>query len=134
MRTTITFTILILMCVFPGYTHAQWITISGYVRHAITDAAIENVSVFEKHSEIGTISNKDGFFKLMLRQGHQNLSFSENGFKTFSESLILNSDTTLTIRLKPAIAAKNRHKADEELQAGVQKKKNGSEDKHFRLF
>ena len=122
MKTTITFTVLILLCV-PGLTHAQWITISGYVKHAISDVAIENVSIFEKHSEIGTISNEEGFFKLMLHQGRQNLSFSENGYKTFSENLVLKSDTTLVIHLKPEISTKNRHKTDVELQAGAKKEK-----------
>ena len=134
MKTMISFTVFIILCVFPGYTHAQWITISGYVRHSVTDVAIENASIFEKHSEIGTISNRDGFFKLMLNQGRQNLSFSENGYKTFSESLVLKRDTTLIVHLKPEISPRNRHRSDTELEAGAQKKKNGGEDKRFHLF
>ena len=124
MKTTITFTVLLFMCVLPGYTYAQLITISGYVKHAITDVAIENASVFEKRSEIGTISNKEGFFKLMLHPGRQNISFSENGFKTFSESILLKNDTTVTISLKPEKQGKNAHKDDTALQAGLHKKKN----------
>ena len=131
MKTSISFCVFILMCVLPGYTHAQFITISGYVTHSLTGAAIENVSVFEKHTEIGTISNKDGFFKLMLQPGHFNLSFSENGYKTFSENMVLKSDTTMVIHLKPVLSDKNRHRNIENLQAGVDKKKISSADKRF---
>jgi plasmid rolling circle replication initiator protein Rep len=119
------------MCVLPGYTHAQFITISGYITHALTGVAIENVSVFEKHTEIGTISNKDGSFKLMLHPGRLNLSFSENGYKTFSENLVLKSDTTLVIQLKPELSAKNRHRNIDNLQAGLDKRKTSDEDKRF---
>ncbi len=134
MRNRITFAVFILISLFPGYTMAQLVTISGYVRHAITDAGIENASVFEKRSEIGTISNKDGFFKLMLHQGKQNISFSEPGYKSFSESIILKSDTTLIIRLKPEVQTKSRHKNDSELQAGITSKKSANDDKRFHLF
>jgi len=124
MKTMITTSVLILMCIIPGYTYAQWVTISGYVTHAITGSGIENASVFEKHSEIGTISNKDGFFRLMLHPGHQNISFSEEGFKTISENIVLKSDTSVVITLKPVKADRNRHKNDASLQAGIQENKN----------
>ena len=124
MKTMITTSVLLLMCIIPGYAHAQWVTISGYVTHAITGSAIENASVFEKHSEIGTISNKDGFFKLMLHPGHQNISFAEDGFKTISESIVLKSDTSVVITLKPVRTDRNRHKNDATLQAGIQKNNN----------
>jgi hypothetical protein len=131
MKTSITFSVFILICILPCYTQAQLVTISGYVTHAKTGSAIENVSVFEKHSEIGTISNKDGYFKLMLHPGHLNLSFSENGYKTLSENMVLKSDTSLVIHLKPEIADKNRQRNDADLQAGVNKKKISRGDKRF---
>jgi len=129
MKTTIHFFTLILICILPEYSHAQLVSISGYVTHALTGAAVENASVFEKHSEIGTISNKEGFFKLMLHPGRQNLSFSEDGYKTFSENIVLKSDTTVVVHLKPETSSKSRHKNDAELQAGVGKKKNNNGDK-----
>lgn len=131
MKTTISFLLFIVICVLPGITNAQLVTISGSITNAFTGMAIENVSVFEKCTDIGTISNKDGFFKLMLHPGRLNLTFSENGFKTISENLVLKSDTTLVIHLKPEISAKNRHHIEQLLQAGIDKKKNLKEEKHF---
>ncbi|HKI89450.1 MAG TPA: carboxypeptidase-like regulatory domain-containing protein [Draconibacterium sp.] len=131
MKTTISFSLFILICVLPDLTHAQLVTISGYVTHAFTGSAIENASVFEKHSEIGTISNKEGFFRLMLHPGHQNLSFSEDGYKTLSENIVLKCDTTIIVQLKPELSAKNRHRNDTELEAGARKNRNLRDTKHY---
>lgn len=131
MKNSITFSVFVLMCVLPVFSHAQIVTISGYVTHALTGAGIENVSVFEKHTEIGTISGEDGFFKLMLSPGRLNLTFSENGYKTFSENMVIKSDTTMVVYLKPDLSAKNRHRNTDILQAEVSKGKISNRDKRF---
>lgn len=131
MKISVSFSLFILMCVIPGLSHAQLVTISGYVTNTLTGSAIENVSVFEKRSEIGTISSKDGFFQLMLHPGKLNLSISENGFKSISENLVLKNDTTIVIQLKPQISAKNRNRNEEIMHAGADKETNLKERNHF---
>lgn len=127
MKTTFIYSFLVLFLNIPNFSNAQLVTVSGYVTNYITGTAIENVTVFESRSGIGTISNNEGFYKLRLISGHINLTFSDSGYKTFSKQLTLNADTTLTVRLKSDKSIKNRNKKEVELQAAsiIEKKEIG---------
>ncbi len=92
---------LILFGLFPFFTQAQYITVSGYVTNFLTGKAIENVNVFESHSGIGTITDKNGFFKLILKKSDMNISFAQNGFKSILQNYYGSKDTTLNIQMEP---------------------------------
>lgn len=55
---------------------AQYIAVTGYLTNFVTGEAIENATVFESHSDIGTISNREGFYQLILHPGELNILFS----------------------------------------------------------
>lgn len=102
----------------PENVKAQLITVSGYVTHQLTGVTIENASVFESYYRIGTITGKDGYFKLLLKPGPAVLSFSYSGFETTEMKLTLKSDSILSVVLKPFVQGKKPQKKDAISQSG----------------
>ena len=113
----ITNTILILWFL-PGITYAQFIAISGYINDSSSGKALENVSIFDTNSKIGTITNQNGFYRLVLREKKANLKFSYNGFEDCSRRIELSSDTTLLVSMdRMAIERKQQQKKEMDLHA-----------------
>ena len=101
MKTILNFLILFGILIVPEYGQAQLIAVSGYVKNFVSDKVLENVSVYENESGIGTISNNDGYYKLLLKPGKQYLKISSHDFEDFSAKFELKVDTIITVRLKP---------------------------------
>lgn len=100
---------------------AQFVTVTGFINDSITGEAIENVSIFEQNSGIGTISNQNGFYRLVLSNANIDLKISNEGFEVFSSQMHLSCDTTLVVKLKPN-NIKGNQLNKEQLQAGIDKK------------
>ena len=103
----------------PILGEAQLVTISGKVTNSKSGEALENVTVFESVSNIGTITNESGFFKLALATGKLNIEITGSGFKEYSRQFELKSDTTLSVKLIPEIQHKNRYKKHADIQANA---------------
>lgn len=102
----------------PDICLAQVITVTGFVNNAADGKALKNISVFDEKSNIGTITNQNGYFKLTLAEGYVKLNITESGFQFFTEDIEIKSDTTLAIKLLPEISHKSRQKHEDELHAG----------------
>lgn len=111
------FYFLMIVMVLPLFSEAQLIVVTGNIINERTGSAIENVSIFESFSGIGTITNVSGFFSLMLKPGNTEFVITHAGFKDLSKKMILQSDTTLTISLKPQISPKSKFKDTEHQKA-----------------
>jgi hypothetical protein len=101
MKTIITFFLPVLMALTCQPVLAQTIAVSGYVLSESSGNVISNASVFEAADGIGTISNNDGFYKLLLKPGEKSFKISDSGYQSFNKKFELKNDTTLTIHLKP---------------------------------
>ena len=101
MKTILNFLILLAFAVVPEYGQAQLISVSGYVKNFVSEQVLENVSVYENESGIGTISNNEGYYKLLLKPGQQQLKISRHGYESYTSTFELSNDTVLTVRLKP---------------------------------
>ncbi|SHE46705.1 CarboxypepD_reg-like domain-containing protein [Mariniphaga anaerophila] len=86
---------------FPQVTEAQLLSVSGYVKNYISGQPIENATIYESHSGIGTISDSSGYYKLLLQKGTQELKVSNVGFDEFKSTFALASDTIVSVNLKP---------------------------------
>ncbi len=124
----------LILFVIPHFGRAQLITVSGFVNNGMNGKALENVSIFESNSGIGTISNKNGFYKLTLEKGDLNLSITNNGFKPYAQKLELSSDTTFIVKLIPTLQAKTKQKKDNEVHAGVETEKKAGGSGILKLF
>lgn len=133
MKTLLITNTFILLWILPGMSWAQFVTIAGYINDSTTGKAIENVSIFEKNSRIGTISNQNGFYRLVLSNANIDLRISNDGFKVFSSQMQLSSDTTLVVKLEPNSIRGNQLNKDQ-LQAGIDKKakRTGRRDQEFK--
>ncbi len=118
--------------IIPDFGLAQLVTVTGHVKSSINGKAIKNVNVFESNSGIGTITNKDGYYKLILDMGQLNLNITEAGFMSVTKKMELSSDTTLIIELQPERGEKIRLKADDGTQ--VQAKRDSKNQQHRRGF
>lgn len=106
------------MCLLPSVGWAQLLTVSGYINDS-NGGALENVSIYETNSRIGTITNQNGFYRLVLSDTLVSLKISNGGFKSIVKELKLNSDTTLIVRLEPVFDTSKRSKKTQELHAEV---------------
>jgi hypothetical protein len=131
MKTVLFNPLLIFLWIFPFMGNAQYITVSGYVAHLFTGNPVENVNIFETQSGIGTITDKEGFFKLILKQGNLDISFALNGYKPVVEKFTAKNDTTLSLVLEPLKRVNNVQDKDESVHKADEDKKNTSQRKRF---
>ena len=113
----------------PFFTWAQVITISGQIIDETSGKSLRHVSVFEKKQGIGTISNDEGYYKLLLKPGEKTLKITSSGFQDFSETFRLLRDTTFTVSLLPESSEKtkseyplsNKNKTEDTKEISVQR-------------
>lgn len=111
MKTILNYLILLGIIIIPEYGQAQLLSVSGYVKNFVSDKVIESATVYEIDSGIGTITNNEGYYKLLLKPGKQHLTISYPGFGNYSQEFELRKDTIFTVSLKPE-NFKNQELAD----------------------
>ena len=124
MKTLIITNTLFLLWLLPGMTWAQFVAVSGYIKDSTNGKALENVSIFDSNSKIGTITNQNGFYRLVLNEKKANLKFSYDGFKECSRRIELSSDTTLLVSMEPTIIQRKQLKKTDDLRADILLEKN----------
>lgn len=102
--------------IFPNAAQAQLLSLSGYVKNFITGEPIENAAIYEASSGIGTITNSDGYYKLLLQKGEQNLKITSAGNESFKTSFTMLADTIVSVELKPLDFFENRNVAENKLK------------------
>lgn len=132
MKTILTSYLISFILVLPFLGKAQQVTFSGTVLDGKTGKALKYASIFESNSKIGTISDKNGLFRLVLSEGVLNIQISENGFKDFSKQLVLKSDTSFMVKLEPELDSKNRIKNNVAIHADANTSKKDSVNRFNR--
>lgn len=95
-------------------------TVSGYVIDNNTSETLIFATVFDNKSGQGTISNEYGFFSLTLNSKEVELRTSYVGYTTIVDSMPLNGDTLIYIRLKPIETLQEVTIVGNRLDLGVQ--------------
>jgi hypothetical protein len=101
MKTIVNLFLFGVLILLPHPGTAQMISVSGYVKNYVSDKAIENASIYETFSGIGTISNSNGYYHLLLKPGKQHLDVSYTGFEKYSKEFQLTGDTIISVQLIP---------------------------------
>jgi len=117
MKTLLRPFILIVFLFATQFTCAQNFTVTGFVMNHLNGEKVKNASVFESADGIGTISNDEGYFKLVLKPGNKCIKISDSGFEVFSKKISLQKDTVLQVHLKPE-KIKEKH-SDEAISVRV---------------
>ena len=76
-------------------------TVSGYVEDAETGERLAGAAVYAPDHQVGTTTNRYGFFSLTLPAGYTRLSFSHLGHALASDTLRLRRDTVRRVALVP---------------------------------
>jgi hypothetical protein len=97
----------------PVFGNDQLVLVTGNIINEKTGVALENVSILESYSGIGTITNMNGYFSLMLNKGNAEIVISHEGFKDLSQKMVLHGDTTLSVSLVPLLNLKSKAKETE---------------------
>ncbi len=113
MKTIFALNLYMICLLFPMFGNAQLIQFTGNIINESTGNTIENASIFESFSGIGTITNINGFFSLMLQKGTAEIVISKDGFKNFSQKMVLKADTTINVSLAPVMNFKSKTKETE---------------------
>ncbi len=90
---------LLMALLVSTYSVAQNATISGFIRDFETGEALIGATIYEQHTETGTIANEYGFFSLTLPQDSVHLRVSFIGFQTVDYILVLDSNIQINITL-----------------------------------
>lgn len=123
MKTFIITNTFFILCLLPAMSWAQFVTISGFINNSSNGKALENVSIFEANSGIGTITNQNGFYRLILSENQVKLKITNDGFKSIVKELEIKSDTTFVLSLEPKMYGKKNLRKVQLLHAGIDQNK-----------
>ena len=110
MKTFLLCNAVLLFFLMPTMVSGQLVILSGKVTNQKTGNILQSVSIVETNSGIGTISNAEGVYSLMLRPGNSELVITRQGFKEFVQEINLKNDTTVNVELVPLADLKSRQK------------------------
>lgn len=123
MKTILSHHLFLLCMLMPFLGSGQFVLVTGNIIDGKTGSAIGNGNIFESNSGIGTITNMSGFFSLMLKPGNAEMVISHDGFKDFSQKMILKSDTVLVVSLVPILNLKSKPKETKQQKTAENLKK-----------
>lgn len=91
------------MTCFSFTSISQSIRISGIISEFGSKERLVNAAVYEKISNSGVYSDKDGYYTLFISPGISQLNYSYVGFKPFRIEKNLTHDTTINVVLERSI-------------------------------
>ena len=94
----ILFNLLFLTCL-SSYAQTKY-TISGYVQESETGENLIGVSIYDKNTFKGTVTNQYGFYSLTLEEGNYEIIYSFIGLQSITKKVNLNNDIRINISLK----------------------------------
>ena len=93
------FLILIQLITFPIVAQNNF-TISGFVQDDNSGENLIGVSVYDKETFKGTVTNAYGFYSLTIEEGTYNITYSFIGLESVTKNLIVDKDLRVNISLK----------------------------------
>ena len=94
----ILFHLLFFTCL-SSYAQTKY-TISGYVQESETGENLIGVSIYDKNTFKGTVTNQYGFYSLTLEKGNYEIIYSFIGLQSITKKVNLNNDIRINISLK----------------------------------
>ena len=91
---------IIILLFIANFTFSQSRTITGIIKDATTSLPVESVSVGVSNSNLGTISNEEGKFRITLPEKNNVLQFSHLYYKLESYS-IKENETDIEVFIDP---------------------------------
>jgi hypothetical protein len=96
------FSFILFLSGFTGYAQKKF-TISGIIKDAASGETLIGASIrIQELSTSGTSTNNYGFYSVTSAGGEYNIQFSYIGYETVARKVLLRSNQTLNISLKPS--------------------------------
>jgi len=76
--------LLFLMVLTAPLTFAQTVTLKGTLKDIATQEAVEGASISIPNSNVGTVSNSEGSFRIIVPNGTKSITISHLSYKTYS--------------------------------------------------
>ncbi len=103
MKTILRIFLSLFLLSIPVFSYGQW-TITGQVSDTDDGQLLIGASVKLENSLKGSLSDKQGMFKIQsLKSGIYSLKISYVGYETYTQSIDLQKDTKINIRLKKSV-------------------------------
>ncbi|MCB0398530.1 MAG: TonB-dependent receptor [Winogradskyella sp.] len=94
---------LFLLCFFPSILLAQEkFTLSGTITDGKTNETLIGVNILIPEIQSGTMTNEYGFYSITIPEGTYSIQISYLGFKTITETIVLNTNTSKNFQLQEA--------------------------------
>ncbi len=110
---TVVILLLVFLATHPLLLSAQRHIVSGRIFDSSTLMPVNQLSVYEKTSGIGTMTNEDGGYSLVLNRGDVELVFSGINFQAVKIGFALTSDTLVNLNLNAQLPERNRRNRKE---------------------
>ncbi|HCS19595.1 MAG TPA: TonB-dependent receptor, partial [Bacteroidetes bacterium] len=95
------FLLLIILLIFSTVgVLAQEFSVSGFVRDEDSGEPLIGATIYEPNLKLGTTTNQNGFYSLVLPSGRRKLEWSYVGYYTKVDSFYLGMDLSETIELQ----------------------------------
>lgn len=85
-----------------GFSQDKY-TLSGYIQDASNGEELIGVTIYNDSLKTGAVTNVYGFYSFTLTKGQYKISFSYVGYETTEESINLDQDISLNIKLNPSV-------------------------------
>jgi hypothetical protein len=113
MKTAVIMLLVFLTSSYPLLLSAQRHIVNGRIFDSSTLLPINQLSVYEKISGIGTMTNEEGGYSLMLNRGDVELVYTGINYETVKVDFTLKSDTLINLNLNTQIPERNRRNRKE---------------------
>jgi len=113
MKTAVILLLVFFASAYPLILSAQRHIVSGRILDSSTLAPINQLSVYEKTSGIGTMTNEEGSYSLMLNRGGVELVYTGINYEVVKIDFSLSRDTLINLTLNVQIPERNRRNRKE---------------------
>ena len=101
--------ILFLLILVSPTSYGQLLVVNGYILNSTSGEKMKNVKrIRKKTPKLGTISNEEGYFQLVLPSGDIDITFTDNSFFPQETQLELVSDTIINVQMNLLKSPKNQ--------------------------
>ena len=97
---TVSCLLLLTLVIHSGFPQSKNFTLSGYVKEKSSNETLPGVTLLFPLQQAGTTTNTYGFYSITLPRGSYAFEISYVGYKTLSETIQLNEDTSLDFKLE----------------------------------
>ena len=77
-------------------------SLNGYIKDATSGEILIGATIYLMELENGAVSNNYGYYSLTVPEGKYTARISYIGYETFSESIVIDGETSKTIELSPS--------------------------------